>query len=120
MQVFAHGVGGESAAAALAYGIKYGHLKHGLVIGELQQQFIHLLEHLFTTCILTVDLVDDDNRFEIEPERFLQHETSLRKRAFGGIDEQYHAIDHRQPTFHLAAEISVSGRVDNVDLHTLP
>jgi hypothetical protein len=34
-----------------------------------------------------------------------------------GIDEQHHTVDHLQHALDLAAEISVTGRVDDVDLH---
>ena len=33
------------------------------------------------------------------------------------VDEQEHAVDHRQPALDLAAEVGVAGRVDDVDLH---
>ena len=47
---------------------------------------------------------------------FLQHEAGLRQRAFGGVDQQHDAVDHRQRALHLAAEVGVAGRVDDVDL----
>ena len=49
-----------------------------------------------------------------------QHELGLRHRAFGGIDEDHHAIDHREDALHLAAEIGVAGGVDDVDARVLP
>ena len=33
-----------------------------------------------------------------------------------GVDEQQHAVDHRQPALDLAAEVGVAGRVDDVEL----
>jgi hypothetical protein len=51
---------------------------------------------------------------------FLRHEARLRHRAFGGIDEKEHAVGHRQHALNLAAEIRVTGRVDQVDLRLLP
>ncbi len=48
------------------------------------------------------------------------HELRLRHRAFGGIDQQDDAIDHRQDPLYLAAEIGVAGRVDDVDPRALP
>jgi hypothetical protein len=47
------------------------------------------------------------------------HEARLRHRPFDRIDEQQHAIDHRQHALHLAAEVGVAGRVDDVDVHAL-
>ena len=39
---------------------------------------------------------------------------------FGGIDQQHHAIDHRQDALHLAAEIGMAGRVDDIDARAVP
>ena len=50
-------------------------------------------------------------------ERLAQHEAGLGQRALGGVDEQHHAVDHRQPALDLAAEVGVAGRVDEVELH---
>ena len=36
---------------------------------------------------------------------------------FGGIDQQHHAVDHGEDALHLAAEIGVAGRIDDVDAH---
>ena len=41
----------------------------------------------------------------------------LGQRALGRVDEQQHTIDHRQAPLHLATEVRVAGRVDDVDLH---
>ena len=50
-------------------------------------------------------------------ERLAQHEARLRQRPLARVDEQQHAVDHRQPALDLAAEVGVAGRVDDVDLH---
>src|SRR5690606_37202006 len=39
----------------------------------------------------------------------------LRQRALGGVHEQEDGVDHRQPPLDLAAEVGVTGRVDDVD-----
>ncbi len=53
-------------------------------------------------------------------QRLAEHELGLRHRAFGGVDEDHHAIDHREDALHLAAEIGVAGRVDDIDARVLP
>src|SRR3546814_17611216 len=68
----------------------------------------------YTTLFRSIDLVDDDDRLEPERERLAGDELGLRHRALGGVDEQDHAIDHRQDAFHIAAEIGVAGGVDDV------
>ena len=53
-------------------------------------------------------------------ERLLRHEPRLRHRAFVGVDEQQHAVDHAEHALDLAAEVGVARRVDDVDAHALP
>ena len=43
------------------------------------------------------------------------NEPSLRKWALGGVDEQQHAVHHRQPALDLTTEVGVAGGVDHVD-----
>jgi hypothetical protein len=40
----------------------------------------------------------------------------LRKRPLGGVDEQKRAVGHHQRALDLAAEVGVTGRIDDVDL----
>jgi hypothetical protein len=61
-------------------------------------------------------LLIDDDRAQIEFERFAQDETRLRHDAFGGVDQQQHALDHLQHALDLAAEVGVAGRIDDVEL----
>ena len=48
-----------------------------------------------------------------------QHETRLRHRPFHSIHQQQDTVDHVDHTLHLAAEVSVSGRVHNIDRNVL-
>ncbi len=75
----------------------------------------HLVEHFGGAAIGTIDLVDDDDRAQAQRQRLAGHELGLRHRAFGRIHQQYNAIDHRQDALDFAAEIGVSGRVDDID-----
>ena len=50
---------------------------------------------------------------------FDEHEPRLRHRALGRVDQHQGPVGHPQHAFHLAAEIGVAGRVDDVDLHAL-
>ena len=65
--------------------------------------------------VFAVDLVDDHDRAQVEFERLAQHEPRLRHHAFGGVDQQQHALDHLQHALDLAAEVGVAGRVDDVE-----
>ena len=66
---------------------------------------------------MAVDLVDDGDGRQTSFQRFAQDETRLRQAAFGGIDQQHHAIHHLQHAFDLAAKVGVAGRVQDVDFH---
>ena len=66
-----------------------------------------------------VDLVDEHDRPFAALERLLQDEARLGQRAFGGVDEQKHAFDHRKNPFDLRAEVPVARRVHDVDDHVL-
>ena len=69
--------------------------------------------------IRPVDLVDHDNWAKPPLERFAQHEPCLRQRTFRGVDEQHHAVHHRERSLHLSAEVGVARRVDDVDEHVV-
>jgi hypothetical protein len=63
----------------------------------------------------TVDLVDHEDHGQLRLERLAQHEAGLRERTLRRVDEQQHAVDHRQGALDLAAEVGVARRVDDVD-----
>jgi len=64
-----------------------------------------------------VDLVDHDDRPQPDLERLAQHETGLRHRPLGGVDQKKTSVGHVQHPLHLAAEVGVARRVDDVDRH---
>ena len=89
-----------------------------LLVGvEVQEQLVYLVHHLRDPRVRPVHLVDDQDHREMRLERLAQHEARLRQRALGGVDQQQDAVDHRQPALDLAAEVGVTGRVDDVQLH---
>ena len=69
--------------------------------------------------IRAVDFVNNHNGRKPCLERFAKHVTGLRKRAFTGIDQQHHSINHLQRPLHLTTEIAVPGRIHDIDLHAL-
>ena len=52
----------------------------------------------------------------IELQRLFQDKARLRHRSLRRVDEQNDAVDHFQNALHLAAEIGMSGRIDDIDL----
>ena len=71
------------------------------------------------TGVLAVDLVDDDDRLQMQVEGFLQYELGSGEGALGGIDEKQDAVDHRQGPLDLSAEIGVPRGIDDIDLHAV-
>ena len=86
---------------------------------EVAHEVEHHLIHLFGAAVGLIDFVDDDDRLQANLQGFLQHEARLRHRSFEGIDEQQAAVGHVQDALHLAAEVRVARRVDDVYLRVL-
>ena len=84
---------------------------------EVEEQLLDVVDDLGDAGVGAVDLVDDEDHGQPGLERLAQHEAGLRQRPLGGVDEQQHAVDHRQRPLDLAAEVGVAGRVDDVDRH---
>ena len=88
-----------------------------LVGVEIEEQLVHLVDDLRDARVGAVDLVDHEDHRQLGLERLAQHEARLRQRPLGGVHQQQHAVDHRQPALDLAAEVGVPGGVDDVQLH---
>ena len=84
---------------------------------EVEEQLLDVVDDLGDAGVGPVDLVDHEDHRQLRLERLAQHEAGLRQRALGRVDEQQHAVDHRQRPLDLAAEVGVAGRVDDVDRH---
>ena len=108
---------GRVAARRAGSGVRVEHRELELLFGrvEVDEQVVDLVEHFLRTGVGPVDLVDDHDRRQAALERLAQDEARLRQRPFRGVDQQHHAVDHRQRPLHFAAEIGVARRVDDVD-----
>ncbi len=93
-----------------------------LLFGRIERgEEIEDLVHDFSDAgIGLVDLVDRDDRLQADLQRLADHEFGLRHRPFRGIDEDDGAIDHGENALHLAAEIGMAGRIDDIDAALLP
>ena len=93
-----------------------------LLVGGVErgEQVEHLVDDLDVARIRPVDLVDRHDRPQPDLQRLADHELGLRHRAFGGVDQHDGAVDHVEDALHLAAEIGVARRVDDVDAGILP
>ncbi len=102
--------------AGFGIGVDDGKIRLLVARSQLDEKIERLVDDDFGARVLSVDLVDDDDRAQVEFERFAQHEARLRHDALGGIDEQEYALNHLQHALDLAAEIGVPRRVDDVEL----
>ena len=83
---------------------------------EAEHEVEHHLLHLRRPTVRLVYLVDDHDRFQPQPDGFLEHEARLRHWPLEGVDQQQASVGHVEHTLHLAAEVSVARGVDDVDL----
>ena len=92
-----------------------------VVVGfQRQEQIEDRFQRLLRLGVGAVDLVDHDDGLEAELQRLGQHEFGLRHDRFGRVDQQHHAVDHREDALDLAAEIGMARRVDDVDVGAVP
>ena len=84
---------------------------------EVQEQLVDLVDDLPDARVGAVDLVDDEDDRQLALERLAEHEAGLRQRSLARVDQEQRPVDHRQAALDLAAEVGVTGRVDDVHLH---
>ena len=106
---------GEPSRARVA--VDDRELDLALVRVEVEEELVDLVHDLRDPRVRPVDLVDDEQHRQVRLERLAQDEAGLRERALARVDEQEHAVDHRQRPLDLAAEVRMARRVDDVDLH---
>ena len=89
-----------------------------LLLGSVQREekFEHLIMHPIRPGVVAVDFVDHHNRPSPALQRLAQHKPRLRLRTVLGVHQQQHTINHAQRPLHLAAEIRVARRIDDVDV----
>ena len=114
----ARGVDRHPAVAARA--VEHGEVE--LLVGgvEVGEQIEDLVQHRVVALVGPVDLVDDDDRAQALLERLGDDELGLRQRSLGGVHQHDGAVDHVEDALHLAAEVGVAGRVDDVDARVVP
>ena len=117
LHVFARLIQFHRRPAVEAGSINDGEIE--LLVGgaQLVEQVEGQIDRLIGIGTVAVHLVDQHDRAQAEGQRLLGHEAGLRHRAFGGIDQQHHAIDHAQHALDLAAEVGVARGIDDVDMN---
>ena len=89
-----------------------------LLIGstKIHKKFQNLVNNLVWPCFWTVYLINADDYVQIQLKSFFQNEFGLRHSAFESVNQKDNAVYHFQYTLNLAAEVSMSWGIDNVDL----
>ena len=80
--------------AFLGGGVEHRKLKLFFSGVERSEQVEGLVQHPVRATVGLVDLVDQHDRADAEGQCLGQHELGLRHRAFGGVDQQHHTVDH--------------------------
>jgi hypothetical protein len=99
----------QPGAPRLGVAVDDRELDLALVRVEVEEQVVHLVEHLGDAGVGAVDLVDHEDHGQPCLERLAEHEAGLRQRALGGVHEQQHGVDHGQPALHLAPKSAWPG-----------
>jgi hypothetical protein len=86
---------------------------------EIDEQVEHLVDDRLGAVAGPIDLVHDEQRSQAVRQRLADHEARLRHHAVDRVDHEQHRVDHREHALHLAAEVGVAGRVDEMDAHAL-
>ncbi len=107
----------QRGASRAGHRVDHRELDLVLARAQIDEQRVDGVEHLGRPRVLAVDLVDHHHRGQPQRQRLAQHEPGLRKRPLRGVDQEQDAVHQAQPALHLAAEVRVPGRVDDVDLH---
>ena len=101
--------------AVASGGVDDGEVEELVGCVELDEEVEDLVDGPVGACGGLVDLVDDDDDGEGEREGLLEDEVGLGHGAFLGVDEEECAVGHLEDTLDLAAEVGMSGGVDDVD-----
>ena len=109
-------VGCERGATGPRVAVDDRELDLALVGVEVEEQLVDLVDDSVDPRVRAVDLVHDEDHRQARVEGLAQHEARLRQRPLARVDEQEHAVHHRQPALDLASEVRVAGSVDDVDL----
>ena len=102
-----------------AFGIRVEDRKFDLFLRriEVDEEVVHLVDHLLDPGIGAVDLVDDEDDGNPLSEAFFSTKRVCRQRPFARVNQQHHPVHHVQAPLDLPAEIGVARVVDDIDLH---
>ncbi len=100
-------------------GVHHGEVQLLVRGAQLHHQVEHLVHRALGVSVGAVYLVHHHHDAQAPLERMAQHEAGLGLGALVGIDDEQRAVGHVEHALHLAAEVGMAGRVDDVYLHVL-
>ena len=83
---------------------------------QLIEKIEGLVQNPVRTGARAVNLIDDHNGLQTESQSFARNKARLRHRAFHGIDQQKHPVDHRKNAFDFTAEVRMPRGINNVNV----
>jgi len=86
---------------------------------EIDKKVVDFVENRIRAGIGSVNLIEQHDGGQTGLQGLLQHIARLRKRAFAGVNQKEHAVNHAQRAFNLAAEVAVARRIDNIDFRAV-
>src|SRR5689334_20539165 len=116
-QIGAGYLGRSRCSTGLRVGVENGKSKLIFLGIEVDEEIVDFVEYLLCARVWPIDLVDHQHWRKPSFQSFAENIAGLRKRSFTSVSKQHHSIDHLERTLNLAAEVAVTGSVDNVDLH---
>jgi hypothetical protein len=93
-----------------------------LLVGrvEVNEQVEHLINNPVRTRARTVNLVDNNNRFQAMGKCFFGHEARLRHWAVKCVNHQQHGIHHGHHALNFTTEVGVPWGINDVDTVVIP
>ena len=83
---------------------------------KVHEQLVDRVQDLRRARVAAVDLVDRHDHRQVVRHRLLQDVAGLRQRALRRVHQQQHRVDHVQAALDLAAEVGMTGGVDDVEV----
>ena len=120
VQIFAGLIQFAHAPAVATGGVKDRKIELFVIGIQRDEQVEHFIDHRIGASVGAVDLIDHHDWAQTLFQRFAQHKLGLRHWPFCGIGQQNDAVGHAQHALNLAAEIGMSGCVDNIDARVVP
>ena len=113
-------VGIVAGVAVQARGVNDGEVELFVGGAEAVKEVKGFVQYPVGTRAGAVDFVDDDDGMQSHVEGFLGDEAGLWHRAIHGVHQQENAVNHGEDALDFAAEVGVSGGIDDVDLVVFP